>query len=97
MARLPALFSAAPFIAALLASSFLPQVAAFWRLPCAMPVSVERADPVVDAGQVSGHLHTIMGGNGFDFTMDYEKARKSTCSSCSVTQDLSNYWIPTVF
>lgn len=84
-------------VAMLALSCLVPQVSAFWRLPCDFPVVVERADPVVDPGAVSGHLHTIMGGNGFDFSMDYRKARSATCSTCSVTQDLSNYWIPTLF
>lgn len=29
--------------------------------------------------------------------MDYDQARRSTCSSCSVKEDLSNYWTPTLF
>lgn len=29
--------------------------------------------------------------------MDYDQARRSTCSTCSVKEDLSNYWIPTLF
>ena len=56
-----------------------------------------RADPIVNPGKVAGHLHTIMGGNGFDFTMDYEQALNSTCSTCAVTKDLSNYWTPSLF
>jgi hypothetical protein len=58
---------------------------------------VERADPIVNPGAVSGHLHTIMGGNGFDFTMDYNSTQESTCSSCTVIGDNSNYWTPTLF
>lgn len=38
-----------------------------------------------------------MGGNGFGFTMDYNQARNSTCSTCSVKEDLSNYWTPNLF
>ncbi|RPB22743.1 WSC-domain-containing protein [Terfezia boudieri ATCC MYA-4762] len=72
-------------------------VDAFWRLPCASPVLIERADPIVNPGKVAGHLHTIMGGNGFGFEMDYDQARKSTCSTCSVKEDLSSYWIPNLF
>ncbi|KAF8418952.1 WSC-domain-containing protein [Tirmania nivea] len=70
---------------------------AFWRLPCASPLLVERADPIVNPGKVAGHLHTIMGGNGFGFEMDYNQARSSTCSTCSVKEDLSNYWTPNLF
>lgn len=84
---------AAGLVAALAASP----AAAFWRLPCKSPIVVERSDPIVQPGQVSNHLHTIMGGNGFDFTMDYNDTQKSTCSSCTVVGDNSNYWTPTLF
>ena len=36
-------------------------VDAFFRLPCADPLVVERADPIVNPGAVAGHVHTIMG------------------------------------
>lgn len=29
--------------------------------------------------------------------MDYDQARNSTCSTCSVKEDLSNYWVPSLF
>lgn len=81
-------------IAALLT---LPTAHAFWRLPCVSPLVTERADPIVNPGDVSGHVHTIMGGNGFGFTMDYASTQASTCSSCTVKKDFSNYWVPTVY
>lgn len=71
--------------------------AAFFRLPCGAPIVVQRADPIVNPGALSGHVHTIMGGNGFGFEMDYKSTQKSTCSSCIVTQDMSNYWVPTLY
>ncbi|KAF9882417.1 WSC domain-containing protein [Colletotrichum karsti] len=71
--------------------------AAFFKIPCTRPVVVERADPIVNPGALSGHAHTVMGGSGFDFSMTYEKARASTCSTCKVTADLSNYWTPNLY
>lgn len=73
------------------------KAAAFFIMPCSKPVVVERADPIVNPGALSGHVHTIMGGNGFDFSMTYEQARAATCSTCKVTADLSNYWTPTLY
>lgn len=70
---------------------------AFWRMPCGGRVALERADPIIDPGQVSGHVHTISGGNGFGFSMDYYQARNSSCSSCPIKQDLSNYWTPKLY
>lgn len=75
----------------------LPTAHAFWRLPCVSPLVTERADPIVNPGAVSGHAHTIMGGNGFGFTMDYADTQSSTCSSCTVKKDFSNYWVPNVY
>ncbi|KZV98378.1 WSC-domain-containing protein, partial [Exidia glandulosa HHB12029] len=72
---------------------------AFFRMPCKQPVVVERADPIVNPGAVSGHLHTIMGGVSkvFDFNMTYDTARASDCSTCMARADLSNYWTPSLF
>ena len=70
---------------------------AFWKVPCTSPIVVERADPIVDPGKVSGHVHTVMGGNGFSFDMTYDQARASTCSSCQAKGDMSNYWVPSLY
>jgi hypothetical protein len=70
---------------------------AFWRMSCPGRVLRERADPIVNPGGVAGHLHTISGGNGFGFSMDYDQARASQCSSCTIKQDFSNYWTPQLF
>jgi len=83
--------------AAVIAGSFVAPAMGFWRLPCTNPVLVERADPIVTPGQVSGHLHTIMGANNFNFTTSYAQARKATCSTCTVKQDMSTYWTPSLF
>jgi hypothetical protein len=85
------------FTTALVAFLAASPVSAFWRLPCKSPIVVERADPIISPGKVSNHLHTIMGGNGFDFTMDYNSTQASTCSSCTVIGDNSNYWTPTLW
>ncbi|ETN43453.1 uncharacterized protein HMPREF1541_02612 [Cyphellophora europaea CBS 101466] len=80
----------------LLAAAVSP-AAAFWRLPCKAPVVVERTDPIVQPGAVSRHVHTIMGGNGFKPSMNYNDTQASTCASCTVIGDDSNYWVPTVY
>ncbi|KAH0545165.1 hypothetical protein FGG08_000777 [Glutinoglossum americanum] len=85
-----------PLATGILAALVAP-ASAFWRMPCSNPLVVERADPVVSPGAVSGHVHTIMGGSGFGFTMDYAQARASACSTCKVAQDMSNYWVPTLY
>lgn len=70
---------------------------AFWRLPCSSPVVVERADPIIDNNAVSKHSHTIMGSNAFNFTMTYEDTQTASCSTCKAVEDLSSYWVPTLY
>ncbi|EJT97083.1 WSC-domain-containing protein [Dacryopinax primogenitus] len=70
--------------------------AAFFRMGCGSSLVIERADPIVSPGKPSSHLHNIVGGNGFDFNMTYDDARASTCSTCEIVEDLSNYWVPTL-
>lgn len=76
---------------------FATQATAFWVLGCGKPVSIDRVDPIVSPGALSGHLHTIMGGDAFDWDMDFNKTQSSKCTTCAVSKDLSNYWVPTVY
>jgi hypothetical protein len=85
----------APSVLSLLA---LPaSVSAFWRLGCKGNLVVDRLDPIVNPGAVSGHTHTIVGGNAFGSSLSYEQTQQSTCSTCTIKQDLSNYWVPTLY
>ncbi|PNS16603.1 WSC domain-containing protein 2 [Sphaceloma murrayae] len=85
--------SSAIGVAALLAAP----AHAFFRMGCGSPIVTERIDPIISPGQVSGHVHQVVGGNGFGFTQDYAQARRSTCTSCTVSKDLSNYWTPILY
>ncbi|KFY37374.1 hypothetical protein V494_04776 [Pseudogymnoascus sp. VKM F-4513 (FW-928)] len=86
--------STSALVAALLA---IAPADAFWRLPCRAPLLYERSDPIVNPGTTSAHSHTIMGGNGFSNDMSYADTQASTCSSCTVTKDFSNYWVPNLY
>ena len=72
-------------------------VSAFWRLLCDNAVTVGRYDPIVSPGAIAGHVHTIAGGSGFGMSTSYEAMRNASCTSCQVTQDLSNYWVPSLY
>ena len=48
----------------------------------------QRADPVVNPGVASGHVHVITGGSGFNYSMTYEDARASSCSTCNIKQGM---------
>ncbi|ORY75303.1 hypothetical protein BCR35DRAFT_292930 [Leucosporidium creatinivorum] len=81
-------------LVALLAAS---SADAFWRLPCAQPLIVERADPIVNPGGVSGHVHTVSGASNFALSNTFENMRASECTSCLVKQDMSAYWTPQMY
>lgn len=70
---------------------------AFFRMLCSQPVALVRADPIVAPGEVSTHLHQVLGGNGFDFYMSPNASRASSCSTCQAKADKSNYWTPTLW
>jgi len=57
---------------------------AFFRMPCNVPVVVERGDPIINPGAVSSHLHHVFGGSGFNFTEDQNAALAGKCTSCMV-------------
>ncbi|EME45202.1 hypothetical protein DOTSEDRAFT_128201 [Dothistroma septosporum NZE10] len=64
---------------------------------------VERADPITDPGQLSGHVHQIFGAVNFAPELDYDSLQQSTCTTISsasgdgVFHDKSSYWHPSLF
>src|ERR1700761_4510340 len=68
---------------------------AMLRFSCSQLV-VERIDPLVSPGVVgSPHNHQVVGGDAFNATMtpvDYDPSKESTCTSCTFSEDFSNYW-----
>jgi len=74
--------------------------AAMMRFQCNRLV-VERLDPLVNPGQLgTPHLHQIVGGNSFNATMEpgvYDPSEKSTCTSCTFSEDFSNYWTANMY
>ncbi|KAG2012832.1 hypothetical protein CC2G_009800 [Coprinopsis cinerea AmutBmut pab1-1] len=75
-----------------------PQVLALIRFPCSQLVT-ERLDPLVTSGQVSPHLHQIIGGNAFNISMDLNNviSKIATCTTCRFVEDKSNYWTAVMF
>lgn len=76
---------------------YLNSASGFFKVPCSTPLVIERADPLISPGVASNHVHTIMGGSGFGFTMDYDMTQTSECSSCSPIEDKSNYWVAALY
>ncbi|KAF2824445.1 hypothetical protein CC86DRAFT_421016 [Ophiobolus disseminans] len=70
------------------------------RFECSQLV-VDRIDPLVNPGSVpSPHLHQIVGGNSFRPNMDHavhDLPAASTCTSCTFSEDFSNYWTAVLY
>ncbi|KAK0100123.1 hypothetical protein ONS95_008463 [Cadophora gregata] len=74
--------------------------AAMMRFECSQLV-IERINPLVQPGQSpSTHTHQIAGGNSFNSAMEpvaYDPAAKSSCTSCTFSEDFSNYWTANLY
>lgn len=67
------------------------------RFACAMS-SIQRLDPIVEPGSIpSGHLHQIVGGNAFNASMTGDVGERGSCTTCTYTEDFSNYWTAVLF
>ncbi|KAJ0118420.1 hypothetical protein J7T55_009203 [Diaporthe amygdali] len=70
------------------------------RFSCSQLV-VERLDPLVNPGvNPSPHVHQIVGGNSFNASMDpatHDLPSASTCTSCTFSEDFSNYWTAVLY
>ena len=53
----------------------------------------ECADPIISPGKRSGHAHTVFGGNAFNLALGENTLEGSTCTTNSIEQDKSAYWV----
>ncbi|TFK51155.1 hypothetical protein OE88DRAFT_1630321 [Heliocybe sulcata] len=88
-----------PAFVSLLAILSVSGVANAWfRVACASPLVQERIDPIRNPGQTpSQHTHTVRLPDPTNPTYDYNNLRASSCTSCQVAQDMSNYWYPKLY
>jgi len=61
------------------------------------PLTTCRADPVVNPGVPSGHVHTVMGASNFGLNATGESLRQSKCTTAKIKADMSAYWFPTLY
>ncbi|KAF2750579.1 hypothetical protein M011DRAFT_174794 [Sporormia fimetaria CBS 119925] len=67
------------------------------RFQCSQLV-IDRIDPLVNPGSVpSPHLHQIVGGNSFRPLMTHDLPASSTCTTCTFSEDFSNYWTAVLY
>lgn len=82
-----------------LLAAFLPAVSAqggLFIVQCG-PLTIQRGDPIVSPGQISSHVHAVVGGTAFDLEMSNEDARNSKSTTCNKLLDKSNYWQPQLY
>lgn len=73
-------------------AALVAPVQAALRFGCST-LSIQRLDPLVEPGKIpSAHVHQIVGGNAFNATMNKDPGEVATCTTCTFTEDLSNYW-----
>jgi len=70
------------------------------RFGCSQLV-FDRIDPLVNPGFLpSPHLHQVIGGNSFNASMPpgtHDPSAASTCTSCTYSEDFSNYWTANIY
>jgi hypothetical protein len=61
-------------------------------------LSIQRLDPIVEPGRTpSAHLHQIVGGNAFNASMNGDVGERGSCTTCTFSEDFSNYWTAVMF
>jgi hypothetical protein len=86
----------------LLAASAVQLAAAqeLMRFGCSQLV-FDRIDPLVNPGNLpSPHMHQVIGGNSFNASMtagSLDPSSASTCTSCTYSEDFSNYWTANIY
>lgn len=61
------------------------------------PLTIQRSDPIVFPGQISPHVHAVIGGTAFQQTMSTTTAPNANDTTCDKKLDNSNYWQPQLY
>ncbi|OAA60040.1 hypothetical protein ISF_06051 [Cordyceps fumosorosea ARSEF 2679] len=60
-------------------------------------LTVQRTDPIIQPGELSSHVHAVVGGTGYYMSMSNEDARNAHNTTCDKALDKSNYWQPQLY
>ena len=60
-------------------------------------LTVQRTDPIISPGQLSSHVHAVVGGTGYHMSMSNDDARNAQNTTCDKALDKSNYWQPQLY
>ncbi|KAB5517492.1 hypothetical protein GE09DRAFT_978905 [Coniochaeta sp. 2T2.1] len=79
------------------AAALVAPAQAALRFGCST-LTIQRLDPLVEPDKIpSAHLHQIVGGNAFNATMEGDVGERGSCTTCTFTEDFSNYWTAVMF
>ncbi|KAI1328943.1 hypothetical protein F5Y16DRAFT_409483 [Xylariaceae sp. FL0255] len=83
-----------------LAAAQLAAAQELMRFGCSQ-LTIDQIDPLEQPGIIpSAHMHQFVGGNSLNATMTpvtYDPSVVSNCTSCTYSQDFSNYWTPSLY
>ena len=88
-------------VAATLSQTVAQQMVMF--TPGGDDTSVQRIDPILAPGGISGHVHQVFGSNGLSAEMSYESLQQADCTTVGSAefqgnaQDKSVYWHPALY
>ena len=85
-----------PYIWTLVAFAFVHLSHGFWIINHNQ-LTIDRLDPIVSPGEVSTHVHTIIGASNFAPEVEQEKLMESECTTSPVQEDKSSYWAPQLY
>jgi hypothetical protein len=82
---------------AVVAPSFCADPLGLFTVNCA-PLSIQRADPIINFGTAGTHVHSIIGGNAFSRKMSPTDGKLiANATTCNKVTDHSNYWVPQLY
>ncbi|ODN96408.1 hypothetical protein L198_04122 [Cryptococcus wingfieldii CBS 7118] len=61
------------------------------------PLINARLDPIIFPGQVSAHVHHVIGSSAFIASEFFEDSQTANCTTANLIDDLSNYWSPMLY
>lgn len=70
--------------------------AQLFTVNCA-PLTIQRGDPIASPGQISPHVHVVVGGTAFQLTQSNDQAVLANATTCDKVLDNSNYWQPQLY
>ncbi|WVF65345.1 hypothetical protein IAT40_000071 [Kwoniella sp. CBS 6097] len=64
----------------------------------AQTLTISRLDPIVDNGELSAHVHRVVGASNFNAAMNsFATQTSASCTTNIVGADKSNYWAPQLY